>query len=63
MPEIPDQPEDQLTRAEWLELLTLASRDESLPVGRRIWASWMAGEMISTHMVKAADLLKGVTGA
>ncbi|HEX7992295.1 MAG TPA: hypothetical protein VF506_00140 [Streptosporangiaceae bacterium] len=61
MREIPE--EDRLARAEWLELLTLASRDPSLPVGRRIWASWMAGEMVAAHTVKAANLLRGVTGA
>jgi hypothetical protein len=61
VPEIPDQPEDQLSRAEWLELLTLASKDRSLPVGRRLWASWTAGEMIAADVVKPHAPLKVVT--
>jgi hypothetical protein len=55
--------EDRLSRVEWLELLARASRDPALPAGRRLWASWMAGEMVAATTVKAADLWKGATGA
>lgn len=54
--------QDRLTRTEWLTLLTLMSRDPSLPVGRRWWASWMVVEMISARLAKPADVLRGVTG-